>query len=302
MPKRVGEGPILPVAVSSVTSQPTKAPAVSEPAAPGGWQAKPVTRRSLEDPALTKKDRNVAQWKPVDGQLFVNGVGADDPIQGAIGDCYLVSGLASLANVQPEVIRDAIKDNGDGTYTVTFKPDSFLGLFGRSNKPIEVTVDGDMPSKDGKTPLYTSGRDSHELWPMLIEKAYAKLDGNYQTVATGGSPATLWQALTGKHGAMTVNALEGTARLFEKMKNALDEKRPVAASTAPAFKDYEGTGLVKGHVYAVLGVEEKDGQKRVLMRNPWGNKEPGNDGKNDGLFTLPLETFKKQFAFTYFGG
>ncbi len=137
---------------------------------------------------------------------------------------------------------------------------------------------------------------------MLIEKAYAKLDGNYQTVARGGSPATVWQALTGKSGAMTMNATEGTARLFEKIQTALKEKRPVAASTAPAFKDYEGTGLVKGHVYAVLGVEEKDGQKLVKMRNPWGNTEPGADGKNDGLFTLPIETFKKQFAFSFFGG
>ena len=137
---------------------------------------------------------------------------------------------------------------------------------------------------------------------MIIEKAYAQLDGGYQTVNKGGAPTTIWQALTGKSGAMTMNVTEGTTRLWEKLSNALAEKRPVAASTAPTFKDYEGTGLVKGHVYSVLGVEEKDGERFVKMRNPWGYKEPGADGKDDGLFTLPIETFKKQFAFTFFGG
>ncbi len=137
---------------------------------------------------------------------------------------------------------------------------------------------------------------------MLIEKAYAQLDGGYQKVGVGGSPVTIWQALTGKSGAMTANALEGDGSIFRKLQNALDEKRPVAASTAPALKNYQGTGLVKGHVYAILSVSEKDGQRMVQLRNPWGNTEPGADGKNDGIFSIKLEDFKKQFAFTYFGG
>jgi hypothetical protein len=204
--------------------------------------------------------------------------------------------------VQPDVIKNAIQANADGTYTVTFHKDSFFGLFNKSQKPVTITVDGDMPTKNGSSTIYTHGRDANELWPMIIEKAYAQLDGGYQTVGKGGAPTTIWQALTGKSGAMTPNLTESSSKLWEKMSNALNEKRPVAASTAPALKNYEGTGLAKGHVYAVLGLTEKDGQKLVQLRNPWGNTEPGADGKNDGMFTMPIETFKKQFAFTFFGG
>ena len=72
--------------------------------------------------------------------------------------------------------------------------DSFLGLFGRGQAPIEVTVDADFPTKDGKTQLYTKAKDG-ELWPLIIEKAYAKLDGGYERLGKGGSPCTIWQAL-----------------------------------------------------------------------------------------------------------
>ncbi|MBL8933052.1 MAG: hypothetical protein JNM69_00775 [Archangium sp.] len=296
MPKPVGPA-LVPVIPSTTTpSSPAAPTAPATPTAPAGWGPR------LPDPQVAKKHRDVATWVPTQGTAIKNGVSPDDALQGSLGNCYLVSGLSSLANVQPDVIRNAIRENADGTYTVKFHKDSFLGLFTRGQKELEITVDGDMPTKDGKTPLYAHGRDVGELWPLIIEKAYAKLDGGYQRVGVGGSPVTIWQALTGKSGAMTANAVEGEGSLFRKMKNALDEKRPVAASTAPFLRDYEGTGLAKGHVYAVLGVSEKDGQKFVQLRNPWGHGEPAGDGKDDGQFSMPLAEFKKQFAFTYFGG
>jgi hypothetical protein len=295
MPKRVS-GASIP------SLQPIGAPA-AQPATTTPATAKPKGWGPPTDPALRKKDQGTATFAPVPGGVLIkDGISADDIDQGALGDCYLLSGISSLANVNPQAIRDAIKENADGTFTVTFKKDSFLGLFGRGQKPIEVTVDADFPTKDGgTTQLYTKAKGG-ELWPLIIEKAYAKLDGGYQRVGVGGSPCTIWQALTGKAGAMTANLVEGQGSLFRKLQNALNEQRPVAASTAPALKNYEGTGLVKGHVYAILGVSEKKGQRFVTLRNPWGDTEWGKDGKDDGTFTMKLADFKKQFAFTYFGG
>src|SRR5438477_12844980 len=54
-------------------------------------------------------------------------------------------------------------------------------------------------------------------------------------------------------------------------------------------------GIVSYHDYTILGTEEKDGQQFVILRNPWGNFEPGNDGKDDGVFKLSYEDFKKYF-------
>ncbi len=293
MPKRI-TGPSVP-SLPQVVSQPPAPQAAPGAPKSTGWGPPPA------DPSLRKKDQGLATFQNVPGALFKDGISPEDIKQGALGDCYLLSALSSLANVQPDVIKNAIRENADGTFTVTFHKDSLFGLFDKGQKPIEVTIDNDFPTKDGKTQLYTKAKDG-ELWPLVIEKAYAKLDGGYQRVGKGGSPATIWQALTGKSGAMTANLVEGDGSIFRKLKNALDEKRPVAASTAPALKNYEGTGLVKAHVYAILGVSEKDGERFVTLRNPWGHTEPGKDGKDDGVFTMKLHDFKKQFAFTYFGG
>lgn len=294
MPKRVGGSSVPSLPVVSAPA-PAAAPSTPTPAKPAGW-GPPA------DPALRRRDQGTATFQPAtNGALYKDGISPEDVTQGALGDCYLLSALSSLANVQPEVIKNAIRENADGTFTVTFHKDSFFGLFDRGQKPIEVTVDADFPTKDGTHQLYTKAKDG-ELWPLVIEKAYAKLDGGYQRVGKGGSPATIWQALTGKSGAMTANLVEGEGSLFRKLQNALAEHRPVAASTAPALKNYEGTGLAKGHVYAILGVSEKAGARVVTLRNPWGHTEPGNDGKNDGVFTMKLHDFKKQFAFTFFGG
>ena len=53
------------------------------------------------------------------------------------------------------------------------------------------------------------------------------------------------------------------------------------------------------HAYSVLGVEEKNGEKFVKLRNPWGQSEYGNDGKNDGFFSLPLSKFTELYASLY---
>lgn len=250
-------------------------------------------------PGFDDKHAANAKYAATTGQLFTNGVSADDALQGALGDCYAVSGFAALANVNPKAIQDAIKDNGDGTYTVRFFKESLLGLVGRGQEPAYVTVDASMPTTDGKNALYAHGRDSKELWPMILEKAYAKYDGSYQSTGKGGSPCTVWQALTGKSGTMTPNALRGDG-LFDQIQKNLAAGKPVAATTTMASSKADN-GLVPGHVYAVLGVSEVNGEKRVQLRNPWGNTEPGNDGKNDGQFSLSFDDFKKHYGFTFLG-
>ncbi len=251
-------------------------------------------------PEVRKKHAETAVWKKMEGQLYVDGISADDPVQGFTGDCYAISGFASLAQANPKAIQDAIKDNGNGTYTVRFYKQSFLGVVGRGQKRSYVTVDASAPTKDGK-PLYAKARNPKELWPLILEKAWAKFDGSY-TSAQSGAPTTVWQALTGKAGSFTINNTRFDG-LFNQMKRALKEHRPVAATTTLSLtkKGTEKNGIVKKHVYSVLGVSERNGQKYVTLRNPWGDTEPGKDGKNDGIFELKFETFKKQYGMTFFG-
>ena len=34
----------------------------------------------------------------------------------------------------------------------------------------------------------------------------------------------------------------------------------------------------------------------VVLRNPWGNGEPGADGKDDGVFEMPLADFQRNYG------
>jgi hypothetical protein len=112
-------------------------------------------------------------------------------------------------------------------------------------------------------------------------------------------------------GAMALEALTGTVpqyfpitsdadpkALFAQVKAAVAGKGCVVALSQPFGSDV--TGMVDDHAYTLLGVEEKNGQQLVRLRNPWGEKEPGADGKNDGVFTLTAEQFARAFSMVEF--
>ena len=52
--------------------------------------------------------------------LFAHEPSIQDIGQGAVGDCYLLGTLSALVATEPQIIKDCMKDNGDGTVTVRF--------------------------------------------------------------------------------------------------------------------------------------------------------------------------------------
>jgi len=127
--------------------------------------------RPLKTPALTvasSKLRSV-HWEKQVGRLTVDGFNLDDPMQGQVGDCYLISSMVVVARARPDLLQKAIVDHGDGTYTVTYQSRPVRGL---PTVPVEVTVDTTIAKRRSK-PEYASARNPKELWPLILEKAYA---------------------------------------------------------------------------------------------------------------------------------
>ena len=99
--------------------------------------------------------------------LFAHAPGIKDVEQGRLGDCYLLAALNTIMSTSPEVIRECMKDNGDGTVTVRFFTDR---VNGEKQKPIYVTVEKTVPTwKEYGGDCYAQGT----LWVQMIEKAYA---------------------------------------------------------------------------------------------------------------------------------
>jgi len=232
------------------------------------------------------------------GPLFVNGPSASDVRQGAIGDCYLPAAVAAVAHQLPKTIEDGITEQrnpatGDREFSVRF--------YSPSGRMELVTVDADLYTRSWGGPLYgttpnNNDLDKMELWFPIVEKAYAKWKGSYNAIGNGGSPASVMTALTGKPTRSFDTGYDNADTIFNAVKAAGANKQPMTAGTHDDAKLYTNSGVYADHAYSVLGGEEANGKKFVLLRNPWGESEAGNDGKNDGFFKLELSQFMKLYS------
>jgi WXG100 family type VII secretion target len=254
----------------------------------------PVTR---SPEALQKQYKehflDIKRMEPIAGEPFIAGPGDNDKDihpsdadQNQLRDCYLVSSLASLAAQNREVIRRAIKPNRDGTYTVTFyrKEEKFMGLFGGGYEKVQVTVRPTFPVlADGSRPYIIEDQDTNkrgrELWPALMEKAYAKFIG-------GNNDLRAYNELNHQDGTVhkALQALTGvdseTRRPEHYSINELARmEREGHAIVLSSFEDgskkdrYKNGELVAEHAYYVTDVNTETG--KVTIRNPWGwNHKP----------------------------
>ncbi len=108
------------------------------------------------------------------GSLFEDGATYGDIVQGASGDCYLMTSLAELTLKDPSAIENMFIDNGDGTFAVRFY-DRGVARY--------VTVNDELPvyTYYGYTGAEYAGFGSTssnqtELWVSLAEKAYCQIN------------------------------------------------------------------------------------------------------------------------------
>jgi hypothetical protein len=190
--------------------------------------------RDLVDPI--RLDGTGPATRRADDQLYIDGISIDDVAQGNIGDCYLIASIASIAHTNPSAIQNSIRDNGDGTYTVRFYD---------NGQARYITVDGDLYRYATGNPIYARGANPREIWMSIIEKAYAQMHGGYDKIGHGGRTANAIHALTGSDVTTTRHNSNPSRRhhdmhsLYSDMANAIEEKRPVVASTCDSPSRYD---------------------------------------------------------------
>jgi len=215
------------------------------------------------------------KYSKVQGKAFIKGKGdkgkvaMNDVNQGYLGDCYFIASLAALAQRNPAAIKQGIKDNGDGTYTVKFPGEG-----------AEVLVDGAFPTTSGDL-IYAqegdvSGKDK-ELWVVLYEKAWAKLKGGYEQIQGGKvkmKSKDAMQAVTGKASTKFQTTSKSKKFVFDAISKAVSKGLPITAGTygdkhfdQKTLGEMDKKGVHGDHAYAVRGV---DANKRIKLYNPWG--------------------------------
>lgn len=219
-----------------------------------------------------------------DDRLYIDGINITDVRQGNIGDCYFIATIASVAHLDPNLIANAITDNGDGTYSVR--------LFDQTGRPQYITVDADLYRYANGTPIYGRGTNPREIWIPIIEKAYAQMRGGYDQIGHGGSPADAIHALTGYSAKSVRHSHHNHKSMYSKISEAINNHRPVVASTyGGGTSAYDRVGLAQTHAYTVIGVEttnygmhNRGHQQWVILRNPWAHAEFGNPSTSTSPF------------------
>lgn len=223
--------------------------------------------------------------------LFVQGksdsgdINPNDLAQGGIGDCYLISSIAVIADQNPTLIRNAIHNNGDGTYTVTLYEEKggFLGI-GSHYEPVEITVTPNFPngeyySKEAGQWVSLGmdvGSGDQELWPRLIEKAYGQhisgtnnIERIYGGLDNGGLPSDALATLSGSKSTAKSPAAYSLQELAEMHQKGY----ALTLSSLPddgAFTSdkYRNDTLVRSHAYWIDSIDVDRGV--VVVQNPWG--------------------------------
>lgn len=245
---------------------------------------------------IMARTRFEAQSGSVSKQLFADGVKSVRPDairQGNVGNCYFESALAAVAAANPQIIKDMIRENKDGSFTVTFP--------GANKEPITVS----KPT-EAELGLYNGGSE-HGLWAAVMEKAYGKYCNNHAWIGSytpqdatdgGGRPEPVIELLTGKDASWkTVSDQASVAKDLE------DAFKTGKAVTADIYRDpWELIGMGKaetndkfyrGHAYSITAFKpDGKGGGIVTIRNPWG----GEKGTTSGTIDVPLNKFMKNFS------
>mmetsp|Transcript_86896 Transcript_86896/g.172508 ORF Transcript_86896/g.172508 Transcript_86896/m.172508 type:complete len:518 (-) Transcript_86896:289-1842(-) len=234
-------------------------------------------------------------------------IDANDLAQGSVANCWWMAAVASLASYPLEVeALFAGSSHASGMYRVK--------LHDANGQAQHVVVDEYVPTYPAgasiagwehlqHVPLFA--KPNGEMWPLLLEKAMAKLMGSYGAMAgafegaafralTGSMEQEIWlrnlrrspstwkqymlaeDSMTSITVAPKLTLLE-PAQFWRRMRSCCDELNYLTCVSILNFgqgheiaERVRKDGLVEGHAYSLLGFVDADTVRLVKLRNPWG--------------------------------
>jgi len=242
---------------------------------------------------------------PLWGSLFGSGGPVwTDVQQGGVGSCWLLAGLAAVASVNPNAIRQAIIELPDGTFLVEWDGKHYR-------------QDADLPVNDEGGLVYAQLGGEDALWVAVFEKAVADTRfglgeiltfGEYDSVAIG-TPAETFRKLGGDGRSLwdslrDLGLMLTQERMADYIEECLARNEAVACTTLVSIRSRH---LYATHAYMVSSVlrSPRGVPQAIEVYNPWGKDVRDGDlssgsklasGSNDdGVIQVPLSEFFNNF-------
>ncbi|GAB1743442.1 hypothetical protein NU219Hw_g9271t1 [Hortaea werneckii] len=200
-----------------------------------------------------------------------------DLVQDAATDCSVVaslcSGIARAERGHAKILRAVVYPYDDASgHPIMSKNGKYVVRMNFNGCYRKVVIDDRLPvSKTNRVIHVVDRHNPGLLWPALVEKAYLKVRGGYDFpgsnsgtdlwIITGWIPEQVflqsdelepdrfWKRVSSSFSYGDVLVTIGTGRMSPKTEREL--------------------GLASEHDYSVLDLREIDGQRLLLIKNPW---------------------------------
>ena len=245
--------------------------------------------------------------------VFEGSIECDDINQGSVGNCYFMSAMAAMAEF-PELIVECfrtLKVTKNGCYEVVMRiHGKWQIVLLDSYFPVDVQT---------KKPKFSKPNGA-EIWVMLLEKAWAKVNGGYLNINAGlvSDPLSTFTNFPTEYYRFADHTNKN--EIWEHIKEC-ENNNYIMATTSNFTKEMSSVGLVGGHAFSLISAKEATVVGKVVkllkIRNPWGYKEwkgTWSDGskewteeakkafgtedhknKDDGCFWMAFEDFLQYF-------
>jgi hypothetical protein len=237
----------------------------------------PPAKREMLPQAVHRVD-----WIYQDPKFIVDGFSDLDVQQGANGDCWWLAAVATLCSVEGVMDRVCIaRDEECGVYGFVFFRDGewtwtvvddnlYLNCPDYDSGGYDGRGERERRHKDrnqtGSEALYFArSSDENETWLPLLEKAYAKIHGDYEAIEGGLMGEGVEDMTGGVTATLVTNRILRKERLWNELLN--EKKEFLFALGCAGSSDSDSkNGLAMSHAYSVIDAIEAKGPDGKTVR------------------------------------
>ena len=243
----------------------------------------------------------------------------EDVIQGELGDCYFLSTLSALAE-NPKNITNIIHNTPitEGNFEAT------VYIHG---EPVKILVDDSFPVANATKIAFAGiNETTGNIWPMILEKIWAKCNKSYEDIIQGNS-SDAFEFLTPAPFDNYYHTQDMSNSLFKIIQEACDKKEIILADITETKNTnldiLSKMGLITNHAYEIIGtavLKKPNGNEIQLIKikNIWGTNEwmgdwsdkslkwtqefkkaVGLQEKQDGIFWMSYDDYLQFYTTTH---